>query len=395
LYSRKEGGSVVYLDNSATTQTDPAVIKVMGDVMREVYGNPSSLHGIGVKAERLLQQARKVIADQLGGSPQEIIFTSGGTEANNMVIRGIAESYRNRGNHIITSQVEHPSVYDVFQYLKQKGWKVTFLPVNEKGQVRTEDVKAALTDETVLVSIMHVNNETGSIQPVGEIGELLKSYPKVMFHVDAVQSFGKIPLKPADAHIDFLTMSGHKIHGPKGIGCLYKRKNLTLPPLLIGGGQEQGFRSGTENVPAVAGLAKAVVMAGQSEKDFIQKCQRWKEMLLERVKELNGVKVNGDTSSRGGAPYILNLSFPGLKSEVVVHALEKGEVYVSSKSACSSKKEEPSRVLKAMGLTDLEAIGSIRISMGRMNTDEDIRRCGDALVRVIPELQQVMKVHKG
>ena len=217
---------MVYLDNSATTQTDPAVIKVMGDVMREVYGNPSSLHGIGVKAERLLQQARKVIADQLGGSPQEIIFTSGGTEANNMVIRGIAESYRNRGNHIITSQVEHPSVYDVFQYLKQKGWKVTFLPVNEKGQVRTEDVKAALTDETVLVSIMHVNNETGSIQPVGEIGELLKSYPKVMFHVDAVQSFGKIPLKPADAHIDFLTMSGHKIHGPKGIGCLYKRKNL-------------------------------------------------------------------------------------------------------------------------------------------------------------------------
>lgn len=385
---------MIYLDNSATTQTDPAVVQVMGDVMREVYGNPSSLHGIGAKAERLLEQARKVIADTLGGSPQEIIFTSGGTEANNMVIRGVAESYRHRGNHIITSQIEHPSVYDVFQYLKQKGWKVTFLPVNEKGQVRTEDVKKALTEETVLVSIMHVNNEMGSVQPVEEIGELLKSYPKVLFHVDAVQSFGKIPLKPRHAHIDFLTLSGHKIHGPKGIGCLYKRKNLMLPPLLIGGGQEQGFRSGTENVPAVAGLAKAVVIAKETEKDFVRQYQTWKEMLMARVKELNGVKINGETSPEGGAPYILNLSFPGLKSEVVVHALEKENVYVSSKSACSSKKEEPSRVLKAMGLTDQEALGSIRISMGRMNTEEDIRRCGDALVRVIPELQQVMKVHK-
>ena len=385
---------MAYLDNSATTQTDPAVVQVMGDVMREVYGNPSSLHGIGVKAERLLQQARKVIAEALCGLPQEIIFTSGGTEANNMVIRGVAESYQHRGKHIITSQIEHPSVYDVFQYLKQKGWKVTFLPVDEKGRVRTEDVEKALTDETVLVSIMHVNNETGSIQPVGEIGELLKSYPKVLFHVDAVQSFGKMPLKPSLAHIDFLTLSGHKIHGPKGIGCLYKRKNLTLPPLMIGGGQEQGFRSGTENVPAVAGLAKAVVITKETEEDFLRQCQAWKEMLLARIKELNHVKINGETSSALNAPYILNLSFPGLKSEVVVHALEKENVYVSSKSACSSKKEEPSRVLKAMGLTDQEALGSIRISMGRMNTEEEIRRCGDALVRVIPELQQVMKVHK-
>ncbi|MGA8941887.1 MAG: cysteine desulfurase family protein [Thermoactinomyces sp.] len=386
---------MAYLDNSATTKTDPAVISVMADVMRDIYGNPSSLHGIGVKAERLMEQARKAVAGALHCSPQEIIFTSGGTEANNLVIRGVAEAYRQRGNHMVTSPVEHPSVYNVFQYLKQKGWNITELPVDQFGRVHPEDVVSAVTDETVLVSIMHVNNEVGTIQPVEEIGNRLKSFPKVLFHVDAVQSFGKIPLHPSSSRIDFLTISGHKFHGPKGIGCLYKRKNLTLPPLLLGGGQEQGMRSGTENLPAIAGLAKAVLLAKETEEKFYPQYQAWKEMILARVNsELNHVKVNGDIRDDGGAPYILNLSFPGLKSEVIVHALEKENVYVSSKSACSSKKEEPSRVLKAMGLTDQEALGSIRISMGRMNTEKELKQCCDALVRVIPALQKVMKVHK-
>ncbi|WP_246333942.1 cysteine desulfurase family protein [Thermoactinomyces mirandus] len=385
---------MAYLDNSATTETDPAVISVMADVMKKIYGNPSSLHGIGVKAERLMEQARKVVADALSCLPHEIVFTSGGTEANNMVIRGVAEAYHHRGNHMITSPIEHPSVYHVFQYLKQKGWKITELPVDSSGRVNPADVETALTDETVLVSVMHVNNEVGTIQPVEEIGNRLKKYPKVMFHVDAVQSFGKIPLHPSRSHIDFLTISGHKLHGPKGIGCLYKRKNLTLPSLLLGGGQERGLRSGTENLPAIAGLAKAVLLAKEAEETFYQKYQTWKEMILTRIEnELTGVKINGDIDD-GGAPYILNLSFPGLKSEVIVHALEKEQVYVSSKSACSSKKEEPSRVLKAMGLTDQEALGSIRISMGRMNVEEDIKQCCDVLVRTIPALQKVMKVHK-
>lgn len=386
---------MAYLDNSATTKTDPAVISVMADVMKNVYGNPSSLHGIGVKAERLMEQARKVVASTLNASPQEIVFTSGGTEANNMVIRGVAEAYRQRGNHMITSTIEHPSVYNVFQYLKQKGWKITELPVDQFGRVSPADVESALTDETVLVSVMHVNNEVGTIQPTDEIGNLLKEYPKVLFHVDTVQSFGKIPLHPSKSHIDFLTVSGHKIHGPKGIGCLYKRKNLTLPPLLFGGGQEQGLRSGTENLPAIAGLAKAVLLAKETEEMLYRQYQAWKEMLLTRINnELNHVKINGDIDVKGGAPYILNLSFPGLKSEVIVHALEKEKVYVSSKSACSSKKEEPSRVLKAMGLTDQEALGSIRISMGRMNTEKELEQCCDALIRVIPALQKVMKVRK-
>jgi cysteine desulfurase len=385
---------VIYLDNSATTQTDPEVAEVMADVMTKVFGNPSSLHGLGVKAERLITGARKVIAQALQVSPEEIFFTSGGTEANNLAIRGVAEEYASRGKHLITTKIEHPSVYDVFQYLERKGWNVTYLPVDQQGRINPDDVERAITDETVLVSIMHVNNEIGTIQPIEEIGRRLGRYPKVLFHVDAVQSFGKIPLLPRQAKIDFLSASGHKLHGPKGIGCLYIRKNLHLPPLLIGGGQEQGIRSGTENVPGIAGMAKAVVLAQQKGQTFLHDCYRWKESFLRQVQaELPSVIVNGDVSKEGGAPYIINLSFPGLKSEVIVHALEKEGVYVSSKSACSSKKEMPSRVLKALGRTDEEALGSIRISMGRMNTENDVKRCAEALGKVIPMLQQVMKVH--
>jgi cysteine desulfurase len=390
----KEGKSVIYLDNSATTQTDPEVAKVMADVMVDVFGNPSSLHGLGVKAERLVTGARKVIAQALNVSPEEIFFTSGGTEANNLAIRGVTEEYAGRGKHLITTEIEHPSVYEVFQYLERKGWNVTYLPVDSQGRVNPDDVERAITEETVLVSIMHVNNEIGTIQPIEEIGRRLERYPKVLFHVDAVQSFGKIPLLPRQAKIDFLSASGHKLHGPKGVGCLYIRKNLHLPPLLIGGGQEQGIRSGTENVPGIVGMAKAVVLARQKGDAFIRDSANWKEAFLRQIQErLSSVIINGDVSREGGAPYIINLSFPFLKSEVIVHALEKEGVYVSSKSACSSKKELPSRVLKAIGRSDEEALGSIRISLGRMNTEEDLMRCADALGKVIPMLQQVMKVH--
>lgn len=382
---------MVYLDNSATTRTDPEVIRVMADVMEKVYGNPSSLHGIGDKAHRLIGEAREAVARTLGVQPREIVFTSGGTESNNLAIKGVAEQFRNRGRHLITTEVEHPSVYQAFRQLEERGWRVTYLPVDRLGRVSEEDVEKALTEDTVLVSVMHVNNEVGTIQPVEAIGRVLRSKPKVIFHVDAVQAFGKLELDPVRWGVDLLSISGHKFHGPKGVGALYIREGLRLTPLLAGGGQEGGLRSGTENVPGIAGLAKAAILA-QQRRETARQWQRWKEELIQAVtSRLEGVVVNGDTTTEGGAPHILSLSFPGLKSEVIVHALEQEKVFVSSKSACSSKKETPSRVLTAMGLDDRTAIGSIRISMGYDTVESDIRQCAQALIRVIPELQRVMK----
>lgn len=382
---------MVYLDNSATTRTDPEVIRVMADVMEKVYGNPSSLHGIGDKAHRLIGEAREAVARTLGVQPREIVFTSGGTESNNLAIKGVAERFRNRGRHLITTEVEHPSVYQAFRQLEERGWRVTYLPVDRLGRVSEEDVEKALTEDTVLVSVMHVNNEVGTIQPVEAIGRVLRSKPKVIFHVDAVQAFGKLELDPVRWGVDLLSISGHKFHGPKGVGALYIREGLRLTPLLAGGGQEGGLRSGTENVPGIAGLAKAAILA-QQRRETARQWQRWKEELIQAVtSRLEGVVVNGDTTTEGGAPHILSLSFPGLKSEVIVHALEQEKVFVSSKSACSSKKETPSRVLTAMGLDDRTAIGSIRISMGYDTVESDIRQCAQALIRVIPELQRVMK----
>jgi cysteine desulfurase len=382
---------MVYLDNSATTRTDPEVIRVMADVMEKVYGNPSSLHGVGDKAHRLIGEAREAVARTLGVQPREIVFTSGGTESNNLAIKGVAERFRNRGRHLITTEVEHPSVYQAFRQLEERGWRVTYLPVDRLGRVSEEDVEKALTEDTVLVSVMHVNNEVGTIQPVEAIGRVLRSRPKVIFHVDAVQAFGKLELDPVRWGVDLLSISGHKFHGPKGVGALYIREGLRLTPLLAGGGQEGGLRSGTENVPGIAGLAKAAILA-QQRRETVRQWQRWKEELIQAVtSRLEGVVVNGDTTTEGGAPHILSLSFPGLKSEVIVHALEQEKVFVSSKSACSSKKETPSRVLTAMGLDDRTAIGSIRISMGYDTVESDIRQCAQALIRVIPELQRVMK----
>jgi cysteine desulfurase len=389
----KGAPSLIYLDNSATTKTHPEVIQVMTDVMQHIYGNPSSLHGFGVKAERLIEQARKVLAKQLDCLPSEICFTSGGTEANNMAIKGVAFQFKERGKHLITTQVEHPSVYDVMKQLENNGWHVTYLPVDAQGRVHPDDIESAITDETVLVSVMHVNNEMGTIQPIAEIGQRLAKYPKVLFHVDAVQSFTKIPLKPHQAKVDLLSISAHKFHGPKGIGVCFIRKNVPLTPLLVGGGQESGLRSGTQHVPGIAGMAKAVVMAEPKQKDFLTRAQAWKDRFLIRIKnELQHVRVNGDTSLAGGAPYIISLSFPGIKSEVLVHALEQEGCFVSSKSACSSKLETPSRVLKAMGLSDQEALGSIRISMGFETTEEEIEQCAEILIRIIPQLQKIMKV---
>lgn len=389
----EEGGRlVIYLDNGATSRTNAEVISVMTKVMKEDFANPSSLHRLGGKAERLVKESREIIADQLKVSPNELIFTSGGTEANNLAIKGIAFAYQNRGTHLITTQIEHPSVHEVCKQLEEWGWNITYLSVDSKGRVDPTEVERALTDQTVLVSVMHVNNEVGTIQPIQEIGRLLKAYPKVFFHVDAVQSFGKLPVYPKEWNIDLLSISGHKFHGPKGVGALFIRQGVQLAPLIAGGGQEQGIRSGTLNVPGIVGLAKASLLASQRREEKAEEVYQWKQSFLEQIKgRLSGVLINGDTSRQGGSPYILSLSFPGLKSEVIVHFLESKDCYVSSKSACSSKLEKPSRVLLEMGLTPQEALGAIRISMGHDTSKEDLMVLSELLFSIIPNLQQMVK----
>lgn len=384
---------MVYLDNSATTKPDPEVISVINEVMQHIYGNPSSLHGLGAKAERLLERARGHVAQVLGVNEGEIFFTSGGTEANNIAIKGVAWQYEGRGRHIITTEVEHASVYQVCEQLGDRGWQITVLPVDRLGRVSPEEIEAAITDKTVLVSIMHVNNEVGTIQPIAEIGKRLAKYKKVLFHVDAVQSLGRVSLFPREWGVDLLSLSGHKFHGPKGVGCLYIKQGITLSPLIAGGGQEGGLRSGTQNVPGIAGLAKAVLLAKQRQPELIARLSQWKAWLIEQVtRSLKGVVVGGDISPTGGAPHIISLAFPGLKAEVVVHALEQEGIYISSKSACSSKREQPSRILSAMGYDEQTALGAIRISMGWETTEEDVRKCAQALIKVVPNLQQIMKV---
>ncbi|MCS1350537.1 cysteine desulfurase family protein [Mechercharimyces sp. CAU 1602] len=382
---------MIYLDNSATTPPDPAVIEVMKQVMSEIYGNPSSLHQSGLTAERFVNHARKTMAQLLAVAPTEVVFTSGGTEANNLAIKGSLYALKQRGRHMITTEMEHDSVYQVAQEVERLGWKVTYLPVDAHGRVYPQQVEEALTEETVLVSVMHVNNEVGTIQPIEEIGKALQKYPKVRFHVDAVQSFGKIDMRPKALRADLVTISGHKFHGPKGIGCLYIRKGLPLRSLIVGGGQESGVRSGTENVPGIAGMVKAAVMGHEHRQEKMAQWYQWKKQLIQKVQRCFGSEVvlNGDASFAGGAPHILNLSFPGLRSEVIVHALEEEGVLVSSKSACSSKKESPSRVLTAMGCSESESIGAIRISMGQMTREDEIEQAGRAVCASVGRLKRL------
>lgn len=374
---------------------DPEVIRTMIKVMENYPGNPSSLHNLGVQAEQVMEKSRKVIANELQCHPDEVIFTSGGTEANNLAIHGAAIQYRNRGNHIITTEVEHESVYRVCQKLETQGWKITYLPVDSLGRIKIVDVEKALTTQTVLLSIIHVNNEIGTKQLIEQIGSLLKNYPRTLFHVDAVQSFGKIPLLPKKANVHLLSVSAHKFHGPKGVGFLYKEKNVLLDPLFAGGGQERGLRSGTFNVSGSAGLAKSLLLTTERRHHFLNQCQEWKDLFINRLtKSIPEIKVNGDVSFEGGAPYILSLSIPSIKSEVLVHALEDEGIYVSTQSACSSKRNIPSRVLLAIGRQREDALGTIRISMGFETSEKDIHKTIEVLEKILPEYQQIMKVSK-
>ena len=377
-----------YLDNSATTRCSKDAADMVMQLLTQDYGNPSSMHNKGVIAENYMNDARKKIAKTLKVQEKEICFTSGGTESNNLAIIGTAEANKRSGMHVITTAIEHPSVSNTMVRLEEHGYEVTYLPVDEKGCIRLEDLERAITGETILVSIMHTNNEVGSVQPIAEAGALIKrKNPRILFHVDAVQGYGKYRIFPKKLKIDMLSVSGHKIHGPKGTGFLYVDEKVKLKPILFGGGQQNGIRSGTENVPGIAGLAKAVeLMYGKLDED-VAKLYELKKTFVEGVQKLDHVIVNGHPDETG-APHIVSVSIRGVRSEVLLHALEDKGIYVSAGSACSAHKPQPSATLKAMGI-EPELLGStIRFSFSVFTTAEEIDYTLRTMYDIIPMLRK-------
>ena len=364
----------IYLDNAATTKPYEEVAEVVAHTMLHTYGNPSSLHKKGMEAETILKEAAEFFSKQIGALPEEMIFTSGGTESNNTAIIGACMAYKRTGNKIITSSIEHPSVKEVFKYLSEQGFEVVTIGVDERGVLDQEALKVAIDEQTLLVSIMHVNNEIGTIQPIEEIGHLIKSKnPKTLFHVDAVQSFGKLPIHVKRAKIDFLSCSGHKFHGPRGVGMLYKNKAVRMQSLIFGGGQQKNIRSGTENVPAIAGMLKAGELAFKYQKDMVCHMQMCKVYLGKTIlKEIPDTWINGP-SLEEGAPYILNIGFKDVRSEVLLHALEQQGIYVSSGSACSTHKKEKEGVLVAIGNGKEKLDHAIRFSFAYDTQLEDLK----------------------
>jgi len=363
----------VYLDNSATTKPYKEVIDQTVRYMEAEYGNPSSLHRMGITAEKAMKEARKSVAASFGAKDEEIFFTSGGTEADNTAIFGAVQARKRRGNKIVTSQIEHPAVLESCKKLEESGFRVDYIPVDRNGLIDMQALENALDGQTILVTVMQVNNEVGSIQPIPEISTLRKRVgdklgTEILLHTDAVQSYGKLPIQLNG--VDLLSISGHKIHGPKGVGALYVRKGFNLQPYIIGGGQERGMRSGTENVPAVAGLGVAAELSRKNLIKRIETMRKVKTYLTEGIRaEIPDVRFN---SMPEGSSSILNVSFLGTRGEVLLHTLEQAEIYVSTGSACSSRKKGQSHVLKAMGLSDAEIEGAIRFSFCEFNTTEEM-----------------------
>ncbi|MEX2462427.1 MAG: cysteine desulfurase family protein [Paenibacillaceae bacterium] len=378
---------MLYLDYCATTPIHDEVIEVISDVMRNHYGNPSSLHRLGMEAEQVMDQARKDIAGVLQCKPKEIIFTSGGTESNNLAIKGSVYARANQGKHIITSQIEHASVYECFEQLAKQGFRVTYLPVDETGCIQLNVLEEAIGTDTILVSLMHVNNEMGRIQPIEAFGKFLRQYPKVIFHVDAIQSLGKLPVFPKQLGADLLSISAHKLGGPKGAGLLYRRTGVELRPELAGGGQESGIRSGTENVPLIAGMAKAVQITMKQQAHDLAKLYELRDRLLTRIGMLADLRISGSDSKELMAPHLIHFCYPGMRAEIVVHALEKYDIYISTRSACASGKIKPSHVLLAMGMNQEWAQSGLRVSYSAKQSLEEVDYFADCLRRVIEELR--------
>lgn len=380
-----------YLDNSATTRCMESVIETMVKVMREDYGNPSSLHTKGVEAEVYVRDARRFFAENLKVNEKEIYFTSGGTESNNLAIIGTAMANQRTGRHLITSSVEHASVLNTMKYLEEQGFRVTYLPVDQDGIVSLEALEDALCEETILVSVMYVNNEIGAVQPVDEIAKRIhKKNPKTHFHVDAIQAYGKYHIFPKREGIDLLSVSGHKIHGPKGSGILYVNEKVKIRPILFGGEQQKGLRSGTENVPGIAGIAAAARACYEDLDEKVERLYALKARFVEGIQKLDGTNVNGRTG-RDSAPHIVSVSFRDVRSEVLLHALEEKEIYVSAGSACSSNKPAVSHTLKSIGV-DKEYLGStLRFSFCFDTTEEEIDYCLQELDRLLPVLRRYVR----
>ncbi len=378
----------IYLDNSATTRVFPEVAELMNRIFLEEYGNPSSMHHKGVEAEKELRTARETLAQILKVKEKNLLFTSCGTESDNLAIIGAARAAQRRGKHLITTPIEHPAVLETMKYLESEGFEITYLPVDQDGLVAPETVADAVREDTILVSVMHTNNEIGALEPIAQIGEAIKAKnPQTLFHVDAVQGFGKAKIYPKRMHIDLLAASGHKIHGPKGVGLLYVGDNVRIRNIIYGGGQQGGMRSGTENVPGIAGMALAAKILYEHYDEDQQKLRSMKDAFIQRVSAIEGVHVNGRTGEDSAA-HIISLSVEGVRAEVLLHALEDKGIYVSSGSACASNRPHISETLQAIGTSQAYLDSTIRLSTSVMNTMEDMEAAAKALEELLPMLRK-------
>jgi len=378
---------MIYMDHSATSPVDPQVLKEMLPYFKENFGNASTLYSLGREARTAMEKARKQVASLIGANPDEIYFTSGGTESDNIAIKGTVNRLQNQGHHIITSAIEHPAVEETCKYLEKNGFEVTYLPVGAEGIVKVADVEAAIKKETILITVMHANNEIGTIQPIAKIGELANE-KGIYFHTDAVQTVGKIPVDVNELKVDMLSISAHKLYGPKGIGALYIRKGTRLDPLLHGGGHERGIRPGTENISGVVGLGKACQLAEENLEVSMKQISNLRDKLIEGVLEqIDQSYLNGHPTQR--LPNNANFRFSSIEGESLVLQLDAKGIASSTGSACSSKKLEPSHVLMAIGLKEVDAHGSLRLSLGKENTEEEIDYVIESIKEVVERLRSI------
>jgi cysteine desulfurase len=381
---------MIYLDHAATTPMRPEILEVMRTYFLERFGNPSSLHTYGLEARKAIEDAREQIAHSIGATPPEIVFTSGGTESDNMALRGVLRAGSGESDHIITSAIEHPAVLETCKFLERLGHEVTYVSVDVDGRINSSEVEEAIRDNTRLISIMHANNEIGSIQPIAEVGAIAASHG-VYMHTDAVQSVGKIPVDVAALNVDMLSISSHKIYGPKGVGCLYVRKGTKLKPLIFGGGHERGLRSGTENVSGIIGFSEAMRLSIEDFADNVR-IQRLRDELIDAVlREIPYTRLNGGKERR--LPNNANFSFSYIEGESLVLRLNAKGIAGSTGSACSSKKLEPSHVLLAIGLDPVDAHGSLRLTLGRDTTEADVQYVNDVLPEIVDQLRQMSPLY--
>lgn len=382
----------IYLDNSATTKPYEGVVAEIASMLTEDFGNPSSMHKLGVASEKKIKAARRTLEKALGAEEKSVYFTSGGTEANNLAVLGVARRLKKRGRHIITTEVEHACVLSACKQLETEGFEVTYLPVDEMSGISIEALKEALRKDTILIAIMHANNETGRIQPIKEIGQYLKTLkPKPHFHVDAVQSFEKIGFRVKALNVDSMAISGHKVHGPKGVGALYLNKEARLQPLVYGGGQESDIRPGTENTLGIVGFAKAVEIMESNKKENIEKLKMLKKKLYDSLSEVEDIRVNSLLGEES-VPHILNISFRGVRGEVLLHTLEMKGIFVSTGSACASNKNKTySHVLENMKLSTAEKEGAIRFSLNHLLNEDEIEYAAEEVKKAVKELRSIIK----